>query len=648
MASNKPLAEALAKELGYKDLREMKESLTRGGGFAEGVKGRLSEGQGIGESLKGGLFDAKEGLKQAFSAKSIKQKAIQGAFGGDDILSAYMRGKFKGKKPESKSDSSPTKENDSNDGGGLGQDSTNGLAIIAKNSMSLPGIARDMNVLRQNLQQLVKIKAGPQKKGSKAYATGADSYFLSSKERESKLESEMAAKNKVSKPSSTSATGSKPTTGGGIAEFLSTLGSNIVSAAKTLFNPKNLMKVIGKLALPLLIISTLFSGIMDGFKKYQETGSFSEAIVAGLGGMLSFLTLGLLGEDTLKQVFDSLNGVFKPVLDTVSGIFDSVKGFFKNIFGDTIDVKEVASSTPKEVIPKLSNEVGATNGMPEIPKGLVGDLGNVMESMAKGDLKGVQSQAEAMQKKYPSQGGPKEETAEEQSARNYELNKRLTSEVSGALGIDLSMPAPPSPMGAGGSASLPASKDQPAPDLAPAGSMDSSPTPVSSELASTSPSAIDGSKSTGGFTINIAGRELQFKNQDEYYEYVKNPQSFAISNIGGINTAIRLNGPIIDPNKPISGSTTITAGGSATESSGSSISAASLDTGPISGSSTSGASLSTASTEIAEAQRMESAADQGSVINAPTTNNSSGSTGKPNTKTASAYDMDFAHMLATT
>lgn len=143
------------------------------------------------------------------------------------------------------------------------------------------------------------------------------------------------------------------------------------------------------------------------------------------------------------------------------------------------------------------------------------------------------------------------------------------------------------------------------------------------------------------------GRELQFKNQDEYYEYVKNPQAFAISNIGGINTAIRLNVPIIDPNKPISGSTTITASGSATESGGG-ISAASLDTGPISGSSTSGASLSTASTEIAEAQRMESAADQGSIINAPTTNNSSGSTGKPNTKTASAYDMDFAHMLATT
>jgi hypothetical protein len=62
----------------------------------------------------------------------------------------------------------------------------------------------------------------------------------------------------------------------------------------------------------------------------------------------------------------------------------------------------------------------------------------------------------------------------------------------------------------------------------------------------------------------------------------------------------------------------------------------------------SGASLSSASTEVAEAQRMESAADKGSVVNSPTTNNSSSSSGKPSKQTASAYDSDFAQRLATT
>ena len=42
--------------------------------------------------------------------------------------------------------------------------------IIAKNFMSLPGIARDLNVARQNVQQLVKIM------GDEA-ATGADEEF---------------------------------------------------------------------------------------------------------------------------------------------------------------------------------------------------------------------------------------------------------------------------------------------------------------------------------------------------------------------------------------------------------------------------------------------------------------------------------------
>jgi hypothetical protein len=45
---------------------------------------------------------------------------------------------------------------------------------------------------------------------------------------------------------------------------------------------------------------------------------------------------------------------------------------------------------------------------------------------------------------------------------------------------------------------------------------------------------------------------------------------------------------------------------------------------------------------------MESAADQGSVINSPTNNNSTSSEGKPNKQTASAYDEDFVNRLVTT
>jgi hypothetical protein len=57
---------------------------------------------------------------------------------------------------------------------------------------------------------------------------------------------------------------------------------------------------------------------------------------------------------------------------------------------------------------------------------------------------------------------------------------------------------------------------------------------------------------------------------------------------------------------------------------------------PVTPSASPGSSISSASAEVAEGQRMESAADKGSTVNAGTTNNSSGSTGKPSKQTASA------------
>ena len=63
---------------------------------------------------------------------------------------------------------------------------------------------------------------------------------------------------------------------------------------------------------------------------------------------------------------------------------------------------------------------------------------------------------------------------------------------------------------------------------------------------------------------------------------------------------------------------------------------------------TSGSSLSSASSQVAEAQRMESSADTGSVINSPTNNSTTSSTGKEPSIIASAYDEEFAKLLATT
>jgi hypothetical protein len=75
---------------------------------------------------------------------------------------------------------------------------------------------------------------------------------------------------------------------------------------------------------------------------------------------------------------------------------------------------------------------------------------------------------------------------------------------------------------------------------------------------------------------------------------------------------------------------------------GSGASVASAPTAP------SGSDISQTSSSVAEGQRMESAADQGSVVNAPTTNNQSASSGKTKPPAADVYNADFAKMLATT
>jgi hypothetical protein len=93
--------------------------------------------------------------------------------------------------------------------------------------------------------------------------------------------------------------------GGGFLDgIMGMLGTGIMNAAKFLFNPKNLLKAFTKFLLPAMIIGSLINGIMDGFKAFMETGSIAEALIAGFGGILSFLTFGLIDAETIRSVVD--------------------------------------------------------------------------------------------------------------------------------------------------------------------------------------------------------------------------------------------------------------------------------------------------------------------------------------------------------
>jgi hypothetical protein len=225
---------------------------------------------------------------------------------------------------------------------------------------------------------------------------------------------------------------------------------------KKLFNKKMLMKVFSKVFLPIAIIGTLFSGITDGFKKYQETGSFSEAIVAGLGGMLNFLTFGLFGEDTLKSLFDSISNFFQPITDTISKIFTGIKDFVKGLFGNIVDVKDDAPAKADDVKPTMPDPKQFAQSMAKASGASdekSADIGGLFGAVQSGDAKGLFGKAQEFAAKYPepppTETSPTPMSSEgvplDQAQRNYELNKSLTGEASKALGVPLEMPAPPTP-----------------------------------------------------------------------------------------------------------------------------------------------------------------------------------------------------------
>jgi hypothetical protein len=489
-----------------------------------------------------------------------------------------------------------------------------------------------------------------------------------------------------------------------------------------------IIRLLSKLALPLLIIGTLVSGIMGGWKKWSETGSFKEALIGYFGGMLEFLTFGLLGEDAVRAHLNFLEGLFTGVVDVITKVFNSVKGFLKNIFGDliTIDDKPLekpdanappkdsaagATSTASSVTPQQApaqsamnqasasvdkvdvNEVNKTGadltskmvemGVPEgtVPKGIFGDLAGVMNAGAGGDFGAMIAAGEDLKKKYPVQPKPAAPTPVEQAASNYELNKSLTQKASGALGVDLPMPAPPSAVmstatsAAGGSAtSLPKAEEKTS-DLKESGGAAPAPTPAPAPPPPPTPVAASGgdkyaekAESNRIGALQFMKRSLGIMPPDPRkpgspFTDMRNGDK----ELSEEEVRRRISAAGKDPEKIISllndtgkggGTLDLKSGNLNTITGGAVGGGAGTSPMPVTPSAApapmtgappvSGASLSSASTEVAEAQRMESAADKGSVVNSPTTNNSSSSSGKPSKQTASAYDSDFAQRLATT
>jgi putative chitinase len=191
--------------------------------------------------------------------------------------------------------------------------------LIAKSFLSLPFIARDLNVARQNLQKMVKMRGGEP-------ARGADAHFLKQGEAERKLsvEQQKGTAQKVTPEKGEIGLG-KAVMAGALVKTLGVKKSfklmNIVLKIRKLFSPGNLIKVVGKLGIPLMIFSSLYEGFTSAFDKWKETGSIWETFKAGIGGVVEFFTFGLIDKQMVSDFYDWSLGAIEKVMQSVANFF---------------------------------------------------------------------------------------------------------------------------------------------------------------------------------------------------------------------------------------------------------------------------------------------------------------------------------------
>ena len=577
----------LAKELGYKDAKQLKERLRHGDDFPSSVKSRLEEGQGFSESFREGFKDAKRGLSEKLDPKNIRKKAYMSMFGGEDIFSAYMRGKYK-KKQESKDKTSPTKDSD------IEGDSNPFIHIIAKNSLVLPGMARDMNILRQNMIALVKLERNVEQEKD---LSKEDEFFKSSDALEAQLEEQRKKTSPTptksdTNTSPTNETTKKTTSGGdqggllgGIIDFFK---NGLLGALGTIFSPANILKSLGKIFVVAALVASLFEGVIAGWKKWQETGDLAEAILTGLGKMLDFLTFGLFGEDQLRDLVKKIGDVIGPIIDDISDSFTKMKDWIANNIG----IPEIGIPVPK-ILQKIGAPEKITIG-PYYP--------------FKDNPKSGEAQVSALKSKSPT-----DTATPETPAAIPEPPKDLKEAVKGT---PLEQVLQPTQVSQTAQNDL---KQVIQPMKLPKDAM-SNPSALMDSMVNMQQNQIDQVKklnAKGDYSMGDA-KQLE-KGLAESKKQMAIGQS-KISQSGDIMSKSMNNASDVLTKK--------IQGGGATENSldkGAS-SILSPSTSAPSAPST-GSNISSFSSQVAEGQRMESSADGGSFLNSPITNNTSGGTG---------------------
>ena len=517
-----------------------------------------------------------------------------------------------------KKETSPTKEGEEQkpEEPTIGSNILPFLDLIAKNSITLPGMARDVNVLRQNIAKLVKIKG-------ETAATKADKFFKSEDQRESELEGARAK----AKSTTVEAKGGKdaaPKEEGGLGGLLSMLNpikliggliTGIVGGFASLFSGGSILAILSKIFVPAMLIGGLINGILDGIKVWKESGSIVDTLVAALGGFLKFITFGLFGEKELREGMDSALKMMMPLLLGVTELFDKVVTWIKNNVGFPGAV--IPLSKANALIPELLQKKGIKLEDFKIPAyyPFKKDTGSTKPesytSSATTSLKGMQEKLDSGEGVFYDKAAKERLEDKPKEKEKQEKQKASQEKLDEVVGKSPT-PDPYSPLNA--------EKSQEA---------------AKGFLNSKVGISVDPSSSTG-YTDQASGKPVTEEEVRRKIIAVGGEPTKILQMAKGTSTTPA---PVGGAEPTAAAPTGSVSGGGSMPSVGGSAPASPQPTPSMSA--PSGSALSSDSAVVAEGQRMDAAADAGTTISAPMVNNTSGQKAPSSEGIADAYNSSF-------
>ena len=142
-----------------------------------------------------------------------------------------------------------------------------------------------------------------------------------------------------------------------------TTGITLGAIVLRVFGFAALKAALGKLFPIAMLAGSIGKGFIDAWDTYKETGDFKEAVIAFFGGILGFLSFGLIDKENVRPIIDEIDKVFiQPIVDFFRDIGLGLADMwvrFKKFVNDNIPpfLKEMGMGFDEQTIKKEEEEI---------------------------------------------------------------------------------------------------------------------------------------------------------------------------------------------------------------------------------------------------------------------------------------------------